>query len=334
MGIRSWILGSTGLALAIATACSDYSGSDEEVSPVDAGGDVAPSDAPGETSAEASASADAGSDAALFAARVVNASCRVDVAATRDVATFVLDGSGTKRVAIRVLGPSLSAFGIANALANPVLEVFDATSTSIAKNDDWQDDPPNAAAVQAAAVDPGSPQEPAVVLTLGVGSFRVRVYGKDGGQGVALVEIFDLDHASPASSRIRSFSAQGTANPGDEALIGGMLVAGTTAVPLLVRGLGASLEAQQIANALADPLLDVRDSQKLVASNDDWTTSNDRDAIAETGAAPPHPLEPAVLVSLAGGPGGGASAYTVLVRTKDGGSGVAVVDFVDLRKSP
>ena len=51
---------------------------------------------------------------------------------------FIVQGSGPKRVIIRAIGPELTQFGIANALANPRLELHNRTGALIASNDDWQ----------------------------------------------------------------------------------------------------------------------------------------------------------------------------------------------------
>ena len=108
-----------------------------------------------------------------------------------------------------------------------------------------------------------------------------------------------------------------------------MIVAGPTPVTVFARGLGPSLAADGVTTPLADPLLELRSSdQKLVASNDDWQ-SPDGAAVLATGAAPSDPGESAFVASLPAG--GDGVAYTALVRAKDGGTGVAALDLVDLR---
>src|SRR5204862_1771946 len=53
------------------------------------------------------------------------------------IAGFIVQGSAPKRVLIRAAGPSLTQFGVPNALANPRLELHDTTNT-IGMNNDWQ----------------------------------------------------------------------------------------------------------------------------------------------------------------------------------------------------
>ena len=52
---------------------------------------------------------------------------------------FIVSGVTTKIIA-RAIGPSLTAVGIANALADTTLELFNGNGTSIGANDDWRSD--------------------------------------------------------------------------------------------------------------------------------------------------------------------------------------------------
>jgi hypothetical protein len=51
---------------------------------------------------------------------------------------FIIQGSGTKTVVVRAIGPALIPFGIPNALADPTLELHDGTGALIASNNNWQ----------------------------------------------------------------------------------------------------------------------------------------------------------------------------------------------------
>src|SRR5260370_292856 len=51
---------------------------------------------------------------------------------------FIVQGTGTKSVIIRAIGPELTQFGITNPLANPTLELHNGTGALIASNDNWQ----------------------------------------------------------------------------------------------------------------------------------------------------------------------------------------------------
>jgi CSLREA domain-containing protein len=110
---------------------------------------------------------------------------------------FIVVGQPS-RVLIRATGPSLTAFGINNALANPQLELHDANGT-LAGNDDWQTTQPGgiitsdqSAAIQNSGLAPGNPAESAIIVTLPPGSYTAIAQGVNGGTGVGLVEVFAL----------------------------------------------------------------------------------------------------------------------------------------------
>src|SRR4029453_11368431 len=54
------------------------------------------------------------------------------------IGVFIVQGTGTKRVIIRAIGPELTQYGITNTLGNPRLELHNGTGALIATNDDWQ----------------------------------------------------------------------------------------------------------------------------------------------------------------------------------------------------
>src|SRR5678815_2242124 len=76
--------------------------------------------------------------------KALNLSTRVDVETGTNVGIggFIINGTDPKLVVIRAIGPSLTAVGVAGALADPLLEVHDSTGLIIATNDDWMDNSP------------------------------------------------------------------------------------------------------------------------------------------------------------------------------------------------
>ncbi len=98
--------------------------------------------------------------------------------------------SGTVRVLVRAIGPSLAQAGLANPLADPVLELHDVTGAVIASNDNWADT--QQAAIQATGLAPGNSAESALLITLPKGVYTALVRGKNGGTGVALVEVYKV----------------------------------------------------------------------------------------------------------------------------------------------
>jgi hypothetical protein len=110
---------------------------------------------------------------------------------------FIVVGQSSK-VLIRATGPSLIAFGINNALANPRLELHDANGT-LAGNDDWQTTQlggiitsDQSAAIQNSGFAPSNPAESAIIATLAPGNYTAIAQGVNGGTGVGLIEVFAL----------------------------------------------------------------------------------------------------------------------------------------------
>lgn len=103
------------------------------------------------------------------------------------------NNSNPTRIAVRALGPSLSSFGIAEALADPTLELHNANGTIMVSNDDWLSDPVSAGQLTANGLALPNPKEAGIFASLAPpGQFTAVVAGKNGGIGVALVEIYDL----------------------------------------------------------------------------------------------------------------------------------------------
>jgi hypothetical protein len=108
---------------------------------------------------------------------------------------FIITGNVAKNVIIRALGPSLTAFGVSGALADPTLELYDQNGTQIAFDDNWQDDPKQAAQIQAAGLAPTNANESALAENLVPAGYTAIVRGINNTTGVGLVEVYDLDGA-------------------------------------------------------------------------------------------------------------------------------------------
>jgi len=79
---------------------------------------------------------------AVAAGFVGNVSTRLPVGTGDNVLIegFIVQGpaGSTKKILVRAIGPSLIPFGIADALTNPTLAIFDASNAQIASNDNWK----------------------------------------------------------------------------------------------------------------------------------------------------------------------------------------------------
>ena len=111
----------------------------------------------------------------------------------------------------------------------------------------------------------------------------------------------------------------------DNVLIGGFIVTGTQPKRVIVRAIGPSLPG---AGALADPFLELH-AGNLSFSNDNWRTGGQEAEIIATTLAPTNDLESALVVTL---PANG-SAYTVVVRGVNNGTGVGLVEVYDLDRT-
>ena len=108
------------------------------------------------------------------------------------IAGFILGGnSGDDRIVVRGLGPSLTAVGVPNALANPVLELRDANGTLLISNNDWQDNPAQAAELTAAGLAPTNNLESGIATTLSPGLYTALLAELNNGTGIGLVEVYD-----------------------------------------------------------------------------------------------------------------------------------------------
>ena len=108
------------------------------------------------------------------------------------IAGFILGNSpGNDRIVVRGIGPSLTGFGVPNALANPTLELRDNNGALLVSNNDWQDDPAQAAELTAAGLAPTNTLESAIAATLPPGLYTALLAGLNNGTGVGLVEVYD-----------------------------------------------------------------------------------------------------------------------------------------------
>ena len=164
---------------------------------------------------------------------------------------FVITGNGQKRLVVRALGPSLP---VAFPLSDPVLELHDISGRTIAANDDWrmggEED-----AILASGLAPESDKDAAVIVTLNAGPYTLVTRDAQGGSGIGLVEIFDLDELRD-TLRLSNSSARGSILTGNNILIGGVIIeAADNRTRILARGLGPSLAAAGVPYALTDPTM-------------------------------------------------------------------------------
>ena len=114
---------------------------------------------------------------------LANISTRGSVRTGNDVmiAGFIFgNGTASEKVIIRALGPSLAAIGVTNVLADPTLALYDSNGVLLISNDNWKDDPIQAARIVATRIPPKNNLESAIVMTLPPGRYTAIVKGKNG----------------------------------------------------------------------------------------------------------------------------------------------------------
>jgi hypothetical protein len=129
-------------------------------------------------------------------AKLANISTRGSVQTANNVMIggFALGGSSLNpaKVVVRAIGPSLAQAGINNALSNPTLELFDSNGQSVSSNDNWVDNPAQAAELQTLNLAPTNPGESALVAILPPGLYTAVVAGQGGGTGIGLIEVYAI----------------------------------------------------------------------------------------------------------------------------------------------
>jgi hypothetical protein len=256
-------------------------------------------------------------------ATLVNISTRllVQTGAKVGIGGFIITGTDAKKVLIRGLGPTLTSFGVPNALQDPVLELHDGSGAVVISNDDWKI--PQETDIAATGLAPPDDHESGILLTLQSGSYTVIESGKNGTSGVGLIELYDLD--AVANAHLSNISTRGVVQSGANVMIGGFIVSGANgSVNLIVRALGPSLAGFGVPNPLPDPRLGLYDANgTLIMSNDNWKDSQQA-AIQNSGFQPPNNLDSAILVTLSTG------NYTAIVSGKNGATGVGLVEVYRL----
>jgi sugar lactone lactonase YvrE len=108
------------------------------------------------------------------------------------IAGFVVGGTGPvgSNIVVRALGPSLSTLGITNPLADPTLELHDASGAIIASNNDWKDT--QEALLTSTTLQPSNDKESAIYISLRGGAFTAVVRGVNS-TGTAVVEVYNLE---------------------------------------------------------------------------------------------------------------------------------------------
>jgi hypothetical protein len=239
---------------------------------------------------------------------------------------FIVTGTAPKHVLIRGIGPSLTGSGVPNALADPVLELHGPDSFATITNDNWKQS--QGAEIQATGIPPIDDLESAIVATLAPGIYTAVMRGNGNSSGIGLVEIYDLDQGS--ATKLANLSTRAHVNTSENIVIAGFMLGGSSNDRIVVRGIGPSLSATGLPDVLADPVLELRDTNgTLLIANNDWQDNPVSAAeLTAAGLAPTNNLEAAIAATLP--PGG----YTALLAGQNNGTGIGVVEVYDRGAAP
>jgi uncharacterized delta-60 repeat protein len=239
-----------------------------------------------------------------------------------EIAGFIITGQAPKNVAIRVLGPSLASSGLPSSavLADPLLRLHDSSGAVVAQNDSWRI--PGASEIAPTGLAPGNDSEPAIVISLPPGSYTAVAEGAHGEEGIALVEVYDLDPS--ADSTLANLSTRAFVGTGDSVMISGFIVRGAGPAEMVVRALGPSLSSSSVASPLNDPSITIYDqSGTAIAANEDWQQTQKAELEARN-LGPKDDRESALIAAVPAG------SYTALVRGAQNQSGVALLEVYRL----
>jgi hypothetical protein len=158
------------------------------------------------------------------------------------------------------------------------------------------------------------------------------------------VEVFEADASTV--SEMSNISTRGFVQSGDDVMIGGLIIEGSSPATVLIRARGPSMSGAPffVPGTLANPFLQIFSGQDVIAQNDNWQDAPSCNGfvcgtaaqIAATGLDPcqPNPgestplvactQESAILITLPPG------AYTAIVSGVGGGTGVGLVEAFEM----
>ncbi len=193
-------------------------------------------------------------------------------------------------VLMRAVGPSLARFAVTGFLPDPAISLHRG-NTLLATADNWFGSSPQ-------GTDGISPRFGAFQLTTGApdavlssqiltrAAYTVQVGSAVANQtGIALAEIYDSPTAGPDARQLVNLSARTQVGTGDNILVAGFVISGTTARSVMIRAAGPGLSTFGVTSVLSDPKLTLYRGATVIAENDNWQTNADLvNTFARTGA--------------------------------------------------
>ena len=103
--------------------------------------------------------------------------------------------------------------------------------------------------------------------------------------------------ASPPGIQLINIAGRVLVGSANDVGIGGFIMKGGTSKRVLIRAIGPFLSANNIANPLQDPVLELHDSSGAVTTNDNWRSTQETE-IRQSGLAPTDNRESAIIATL------------------------------------
>ena len=275
-----------------------------------------------------------------------NLSARANVGTGNNILIggFGVGGTGMKQLLIRGVGPGLfNTFGLAGELVTPQLVLLDNSGAIVGTDIGWANTPtPGAstasespmkapasimATVGAFSYTAGS-ADTSMVLTMLSGNNTAQVSGVGSTSGIALCEIYDADTGSPTAHLV-NLSARANVGTGNNILIGGFAIGGSTAETVLIRAVGPGLtDVFGLTGSLAQPVLNVLQGGNVIYSNTVWggdpTIASVSATIGAFSLNTAH-QDSVLLVTLPPG------NYTAQVSGVNGGTGIALCEIYEVQ---
>jgi hypothetical protein len=144
-------------------------------------------------------------------------------------------------------------------------------------------------------------------------------------EGINL-DVIGYDLLPPPMGQLLNISTRTEVLQGERVLIAGIIVTGSDPKKVIVRGMGPSLA---VIGPLADPTLELHQSNTTLATNDNWkindqTGQSQEAEVRATTIPPSNDLESAIVTTLSPG------SYTAILAGRTGGTGIGVIEVYDL----
>lgn len=262
------------------------------------------------------------------ASAISNVSVRTSLAASQTLIVGFTMAGGAKPILVRAVGPGLAAFGVPATMDDPRLALFDG-ATSAASNEDWGGGSSLAGSFASVGAFPlpAASRDAALVNSVS-GGRTAQINGS--GAGAVLVEAYDA--GSGVSPRLTNVSARNRVGTGANVLIAGVTISGTAPKTLLIRGVGPTLSVFSVPGVLADPKLEIFNSNQVkIAENDTWSPSLEPVFLAVGAfALTPGSKDAALVISLPPGPNGSAG-YTIQLSGVASGTGEGLIEVYEVQ---